>query len=162
MRILSKLALVGLPRLANIFGAEAKWILLKSLNFTMYSTASERNSRDTLRNFEQVHNFFAQAMGGIPGKAVPARIIVFNSKKDYEPYRPNAFTIAFYYGTGASEGIVLGDLSNEVFPVAIHEYVHLVVRHTGLNLPPWLDEGMAEFFSTLKPTAGKIVAGRTD
>jgi hypothetical protein len=155
MKIRSALLLVGLVCSA----ADVKWIKLKSPNFEMYTTAGERNARDTLRYFEQVREFFVQAMGSMPGKSLPVRIIAFNSKKEYEPYRINNFATAFYHSTGTSEGIVLGDIGSDVFPVAIHEYVHLVVRHAGLNFPPWIDEGLAELYSTLKPTGDKIVVG---
>jgi Flp pilus assembly protein TadD len=156
MKIQCTLVLLGVLCLS---AADVKWIKLKSPNFEMYTTAGERNARDTLRYFEQVRAFFVQAMGSIPGKALPVRIVAFTSKKEYDPYRINNFATAFYHSTGTSEGIVLGDIGSEVFPVAIHEYVHLVVRHAGLNLPPWLDEGLAELYSTLKPTADKIVVG---
>jgi hypothetical protein len=37
--------------------------------------------------------------------------------------------------------------------------VHLVVQHAGLNFPPWLNEGIAELYSTLKPLGEKVVVG---
>ncbi len=41
----------------------------------------------------------------------------------------------------------------------MHEYVHLVVRNAGMKLPPWLNEGIAEIFSTLKPVGDKVIVG---
>jgi hypothetical protein len=68
MEIRWKLALVALISL-SASAAETKWIKLKSPNFEMYTTASERNGRDTLKYFEQVRGFFVQVMmGNIPGK----------------------------------------------------------------------------------------------
>ena len=54
---------------------------------------------------------------------------------------------------------MLGGVSDDVFPIAVHEYVHLVVQHAGWTLPPWLNEGMAEVFSTMKPLGDKVVVG---
>lgn len=51
------------------------------------------------------------------------------------------------------------DISPDHYPVAIHEYMHLLVRHTGAHLPVWLNEGMAEVFSTLKPVGKKVLVG---
>jgi hypothetical protein len=158
MTIRRKFALVALISL-SISAAEVKWIRLKSPNFEMYTSAGERNARETLKYFEQVHTFFAQAMGAIPGTVLPVRIIGFNSKKEYEPYSPNSIAIAYYHGTPKTDYIVLSQVTPEVFPVAVHEYVHLVTRHAGLRLPPWLNEGLAEFYSTLKPLGDKIVLG---
>lgn len=36
------------------------------------------------------------------------------------------------------------------FTTAAHEYAHLILHASGLQLPPWLNEGLAEFFSTLR------------
>jgi tetratricopeptide (TPR) repeat protein len=44
--------------------------------------------------------------------------------------------------------------------VAIHEYVHLLVDHAGLKLPLWLNEGLAEYYSTLEPRGSKVLAGK--
>src|ERR1700683_419013 len=91
----------------TLFGADARWIRLRSANFEMYTTASERSARETLKYFEQVRSFFQQGMGSIPGKSLPVRIVAFNSRKEYEPYRLNNFATAFYHPTERSDDIVL-------------------------------------------------------
>jgi Tfp pilus assembly protein PilF len=125
----------------------------------MYTTASERNARETLKYFEEVRSFFQQGMGNIPGRTLPVRIVAFNSKKEYEPYRLNNFATAFYHGTETSDDIVLSEMGSDVFPMAVHEYVHLVTKHMGMKLPPWLSEGMAELYSTLKPMGDRVLVG---
>src|SRR5260370_7433582 len=50
-------------------------------------------------------------------------------------------------------------IAQEYYPVAIHEYTHLVVEHSGLPLPPWLNEGLAEVYSTLKPDGKRVRFG---
>ncbi len=85
--------------------------------------------------------------------------MVFGSKKEYEQYRPNEFAIAYYTQIAGRDYIVLSGVSDDVFPVAVHEYVHLVVQHSGLILPPWLNEGLSEMYSTLKPEGDKILIG---
>lgn len=47
----------------------------------------------------------------------------------------------------------------DVFPVAVHEYVHLIARNAGLQFPPWFNEGLAEVYSTLKPVGDQIMVG---
>jgi len=145
MRICLKFALAAFIIL-SLRGAEMRWIKLRSANFDMYTTASERSARETLKYFEQVRSFFQQGMGNIPGKPLPVRIVAFNSKKEYEPYRLNNFATAFYQATPTTDDIVLSETGYDVFPVAVHEYVHLVTKHMGMNLPPWLSEGMAELY----------------
>jgi len=37
--------------------------------------------------------------------------------------------------------------------------MHLLIRHMELKLPVWLNEGIAEVYSTLRPLAGKVAIG---
>ena len=150
-------SLIGL--IAAAASAEPRWIHIHSSNFEVYSSASEGSTRETLRHFEQVRSFFLQATGKSVSKPVPISIIAFGSEKEYLPYRPNEFAAAFYHGGAERDYIVLSRTSSETFPIATHEYVHLVVQHAGLNLPPWLNEGLAELYSTLKPLGDKVIVG---
>ncbi len=140
------------------FAAEPRWSRMQSPNFEMYTTAGERSARDTLRYFEQIHSFFAQTMPPLQ-KPLPVRIVAFNSAKEYEPYRPNEFAVAYYHSTADCDYIVMSHTGSETFPVAVHEYVHLVVQHANMKLPPWLNEGVAELYSTLRPMGDKILVG---
>jgi tetratricopeptide (TPR) repeat protein len=143
----------------SCYGAESRWIRLQSANFEMFSSAGPRSARDTIREFEQVRGFFLQAFGGLPPKAVPVRLVAFGSSREFEPYRPNAFADAYYHPTADRDYIVMGRSGADVFPLAVHEYVHLLVRRSGLDLPPWLNEGLAELYSTLRPYGDKILVG---
>ena len=139
--------------------ADSRWSRMQSPNFEMYTTAGERSARDTLRYFEQIHGFFAQSMPAAIEKPLPVRIVAFSSLKEYEPFRFNEFATAYYQGTADCDYIVMSHTGVETFPTAVHEYVHLVVQHSKLNLPPWLNEGLAELYSTLRPVGDKILVG---
>jgi len=43
--------------------------------------------------------------------------------------------------------------------IATHEYTHLIADHAGLRYPPWLNEGLAELFSTFTIMNGSIAIG---
>jgi tetratricopeptide (TPR) repeat protein len=139
--------------------AEPRWNRLRTDNFELYSSASPRSARDTIRMFEQVRGFFERALGGGPAKPLPVRLVAFGSPKEFEPYKINDYAIAFYGQTADRDYIVMSRSGSEIFPVAVHEYVHLLVRHAGLKLPPWLNEGIAELYSTLRPTGDKVLVG---
>jgi len=132
---------------------------MPSADFEIYSSAGEGNTREALWYFERVRSFFEQAMGASPAKLDPIRIILFGSKKEYDPYRPNESAAAYYTQAGGRDYIVLGSTSVEGFPIVTHEYFHLIAQHAGLNLPPWLNEGLAEVYSTLKPLGDKVLVG---
>jgi Tfp pilus assembly protein PilF len=140
-------------------GAESRWIRLRTAEFEVYSNASPRAARDTLREFEQVRGFFLQRSNKQPSKASPVRLVLFGSDKEFAHYRPVQFAAAYYEQMPDRDYIVMSPNIADAFPMAVHEYVHLLVEHDGLKLPPWLNEGLAEVYSTLRPVGGKILVG---
>ena len=91
--------------------------------------------------------------------SAPVRIIAFRSDKEFEPYRFNAASSAFYLEGYDRDYIVMRSISPEYYPVAVHEFTHLLVKHTGADLPIWFNEGLAELYSTLKPAGKKVLVG---
>ncbi|MFN3324246.1 MAG: hypothetical protein ACK5AZ_12170 [Bryobacteraceae bacterium] len=148
-----------LPALA--IAAEPRWIEMHSENFSVLSSAGERARRDTLKHFEQVRAFFIETMKDSLAATQPVRIVIFGSKKEYEQYRPGESVVAYYRPGFDRDYIVMSHAGVEAFPVAVHEYFHLIVQHAKMTLPPWLEEGLAELYSTLRPIGGKITVGTT-
>src|ERR1022692_2084772 len=136
-----------------------RWLKIKSPNFELFTTAGERNGREVARHFEQVRAFFLEAMGQGLKSGPPVRIVVFRSDKEFAPYAPNELASAFYLGTDDHDYIIMKGASGENFPVAVHEYTHLLLKHSGMRPPVWFNEGLAEFYSNLKPVAGKVEGG---
>ncbi len=159
MRAWVTLGFGSLACLHSIAAADTRWTRIASPNFEMYTTAGERSARDTIRYFEQVRGFFAQMMPHALEKPTQVRILAFNSEKEYAPYRLNDYATAYYHASGDHDYIVMSHAGAETFPVAIHEYVHLIARHSKLNFPPWLSEGIAELYATLKPMGDKVLVG---
>ena len=143
---------------ANVY-SESKWIRMQSPNFDAYSSAGEQDTRDALRDFERVRDFFLQTSQREIQKPVPVYVVVFGSEKEYLPYRFNEAAIAYYFDGTDRDYIVMGRTGEEAARIAVHEYVHLVARHAGLKFPPWLNEGIAELYSTLRMQGDKALVG---
>jgi tetratricopeptide (TPR) repeat protein len=112
-----------------------------------------------------VRNFFMQASPLKNAREYPVRIVAFKSEEEYKPYRINEFATAYYSRDENRDYIVMDEITPEQYPVAIHEFTHLVVERSGLRLPAWLNEGWAEVNSTLKPhgketAVGYLIPGR--
>jgi Flp pilus assembly protein TadD len=138
---------------------------MQNENFRVYSTASERATRDAVNQLERVRGFFVQFTGATPDKPVPITVVIFGSEKEYQPYRLNPFATAYYSGSSDRDFIVVGKLGEESSRTATHEYTHLEFAHAGYSLPPWLNEGLAELFSTLRAAGndtefGDVLLGR--
>jgi tetratricopeptide (TPR) repeat protein len=122
------------------------WRLTRSQHFEIYAQTSDQRAQAILMWFEQLRTFFSQQ------GSMPIRIIVFASEREYQPYRLRPTADAYYVGTGSQNYIVMGSDDPAKFGLAAHEYAHLVLRDSGLQMPPWLNEGLAEFFATLRIT----------
>lgn len=154
---------LGLTILLVAISASAageQWTRLTTPHFEMYTTGSKKRSRETILYFEEIRSFFLKAAAIRTNNAdFPVRVVAFKTPKQYEPYSPNTFASAFYVPGRSRDYIVMGDMDPEHLPVAIHEYTHLLINHTGLKLPVWLNEGLADVYSTLKPLGAKAMIG---
>ena len=54
---------------------------------------------------------------------------------------------------------MLPSFGAHTFPAIAHEYAHLIARRTGSHYPLWLDDGLAEYFSTVAPQSAKLQIG---
>jgi tetratricopeptide (TPR) repeat protein len=138
---------------------EPRWIRMQSPNFEVLSTAGERETRNTLNYFEQVREFFLKFNGHAPKEPAPVTIVIFGSEKEYAPYSMNKVAIAYFAPRGDRDYIVMGRTGELAEHVATHEYTHLIAEHAGLRYPPWLNEGLAELFSTFTILNGSIAIG---
>jgi Flp pilus assembly protein TadD len=142
---------------------EEKWIKLSTPHFEMFTPNGEKRAKEALLQFEQVRTFFRQATQKPKDSNLyetRVRIVAFRGEKDYKPYRMNEGAAAFYLKNESHDYIVMGDLEEEHFEAAAHEYTHLVVQHAGLKFPLWLNEGLADVYSTLEPHGDKTTVGK--
>ena len=144
--------------------ASDDWIRVSTPHFEVYTTAGERRGREAAIEFEKLREFFARASPLKPPPDSPVRIILFRTEEQYAQYAINGIAVAFYAAAPTRDYIVLQD-SPEKYPIAIHEYMHLLIRHSGLKIPLWLNEGWSDVYSTLRPTrdgaaVGDLLKGR--
>jgi tetratricopeptide (TPR) repeat protein len=78
----------------------------------------------------------------------PVRVVAFASLREYEPYRLSPAADAYHVRTGNQDFIVTGSPGD--LRIAAHEYWHVIEDASGLRLPPWLSEGLAEYFSFIR------------
>jgi tetratricopeptide (TPR) repeat protein len=133
---------------------ETGWSVARSAHFEVYSHSGERNGRDTLGWLERLRGFFLEV-----GLAKPAsdldrrglvRVIGLESEREYEAYRTRPSADAYALMADGRDYLVFPELGAREFGVAAHEYAHVVLHSLNVPLPPWLAEGLAEFFSTVR------------
>jgi tetratricopeptide (TPR) repeat protein len=138
----------------------AGWIQISSPNFDLLTDASEGAGRKTLVAFEQARDFFLREQPSLAGSPPRATIIGFGDYMDYRPFSARPGSLAYHFRDAQGEDyIVISELGVQSTRIAIHEFVHLLVGHSGLSIPVWLNEGMAEVYSTLEERDGKLALG---
>ncbi len=137
----------------------ADWIRVSTPNFDLYTTCSEASGRRTLEIFEQARAFFLKAQTPVGGHSARVTLVGFNGPAEYNPYKARELSLAYFMSGALGEYIVMSDLDLQRTRIAVHEYVHLLVRHSGLAIPLWLNEGLAEIYSTMEVRDGKVLLG---
>ncbi|MBC8031907.1 MAG: tetratricopeptide repeat protein [Pyrinomonadaceae bacterium] len=155
----TKLAVIAFLLLlpASSSSAKENWIKVKSKNFTVIGNGGERDIRKLATKLEEFRHvlslLFPKARIETP---VPTTVFLFKSHASFKPFKPQykgktrenvgGYFLAFADGNYIALTSELGGI--DPHQVIFHEYEHFVTRNNLPNAPPWLDEGLAEYFST--------------
>ncbi|HYZ86626.1 MAG TPA: hypothetical protein VE621_19585 [Bryobacteraceae bacterium] len=146
------------------FAKESKWIRVQSPHFELFTTANEKQGKELVQYFEQIRELFGR-LSNAPLPKLPVRIVAFRNKTEYKPFAPTEGVAAWYNRDETRDYIVMSGVGKDLYPVAVHEYTHLLIRNARLRLPIWLNEGLAEVYSTVEPVGaqlriGNVIPGR--
>jgi tetratricopeptide (TPR) repeat protein len=143
---------VGLSGLAR---ARDEWIEIKAPHFTIWSEASERRTHDWAVEFELFRRGMEQLIPADERYILPAEIILFRSDRRIRPYlRTNGGQPSKASGYASRQfGRTLIALSIEGARDDVRDLVYGTMLHWHLSgaerqLPPWLELGLAEVFTT--------------
>jgi tetratricopeptide (TPR) repeat protein len=134
----------------------AEWIRLRAPQVEILTDANEKSARRLLARISTVR----QVAGGTRADdSPPVRIFLFSSEREFRAYADGAATQGFYQSGPERDYIVL-HTGVGLTRAAAHEYVHLILNHSAARFPHWLDEGMAEFYSTLDVSGASVTIGQ--
>ena len=146
---------------ASSLFAQAQWISLTTPHFEMYTTNAQAPAAQELQFLDEIRSFFAKA-APFSNKAedLSVQIIAFRSEAEYAPYAFREAGGAYSLRTFNHDYMVLPNLASRERELVVHEFTHLVVQHAGFKLPVWLNEGLAEFYSTVVINKQKTTVGQ--
>ncbi len=164
-----KFALLGvlLFTIALPVAAKDKWLNLRSKNFNVVSNANEEETRKLILKLEQFRYVFSQLIKSSNPSPLPITVVVFKNDGSYKPFKPlyngKPANIAGYFQRSEDENLITLDISarNEERPLGIifHEYTHYLTSNTPRPLPLWLQEGIAELYSTFSVEKNQVAIG---
>lgn len=143
------------------------WIQLRSAHFTFFSSTSERATRQIAMDLEQLRSALSQLNPGLElASPVPTWIYIFKDTSSFRPYQPlyqgrprdvDGYFFPHPYGNYVA---INADPRTKATNVVYHEYLHHVLGHNYPGLPLWLNEGLAEYYSTFKVVGNEARIGQ--
>ena len=133
------------------------WVEVQSENFTVFGNAGAKQVRRTATDLERFREVLGLITKGFDFSAdVPTSVYMFKTDGDLEPYKLNASgkprSVAGYFLERPLRKYIAIDASAGSTPkyLIFHEYVHSLMQQTFSSLPLWLNEGLAEYYSTFR------------
>lgn len=142
---------------ADVSVGKDAWNRVESKNFILVGNASTGELKDVAAEMEQFRLSLTTIFPGLRVEtSVPTRIYVFNTDDDFKPFKPmykgktNDNVGAFFLPTANQNYIALSSDDRMIDPLrpVFHEYEHFIINLNLNNIPLWLNEGLAEFYST--------------
>ncbi len=157
----ARVAAVGWLVILAATPATAAWRRIDTPNFIVIGDVGEGTLRDVAVKFENFREGLSRVLSDTATTtAVPTVVIVFPSDKAFTPFKPlyqgKPLPVAgiFSPGSGANYVLMVNTPQETAQRIIFHEYAHLVIANTMANVPVWLNEGLAEFYSTFHMLSG--------
>jgi Tfp pilus assembly protein PilF len=136
------------------------WFRYRSEHFELYSDAPESLARRMLQHFERTRAFFQKTTDFLPGKPHPVRIVFYGSAEGFERDTLQRAAAGLFVPGSECDFILINSAAPDPVATANHEYVHLLELRSGMRLPPWLSEGLADLYSTLALDGNSAAVGK--
>jgi hypothetical protein len=158
--------LLGVLLVSSAHAAEqSPWLEIHSTHFTVITDAGEKKGKEVALRFEQMRAVFAiLLMKDRLNEPLPLTILAFKNDKDYYQTAPlhqgQPINVPGFFVSGEDQNfIVLNLFEEESWRAVAHDFAHLLLNY---NYPPvegWFDEGLAEYFSSIRVDNKQVEIG---
>ena len=131
------------------------WIEVETEHFTLVSNAGRRTTIQIGDRLEQLWQMMAATFVDVASRP-PTWIYVFRDEETMAPFtlgadgRPESIP-GYYIATPLANYMVIdASAEEEPFRAVAHEFVHYFVHNNLPYVPLWLNEGLAEYYSTIQ------------
>jgi len=145
------------------------WIRVRSEHYDVMSSATEEETRDIVGDLETLATVLMSTSSRFRREGTqPTTVLVFANRKESNPYfelllgrdKPAATGLYVRYAGGGTMFVDASRRRQRIEKTALHELVHDLLRQSEDVPPLWLEEGMAEYFSTAELRNGRVTAGQ--
>jgi tetratricopeptide (TPR) repeat protein len=139
--------------------ADRRYVELSTPQLTLVSAAGETETQQIALRIEMFRAAVELALGVSLPTAIHTRIYAL-SGRDWKQYaQPRRGVGGYFISHPASSDLMFNvdDADDSAFELIFHEYVHHILRTSWAGeVPPFLDEGLAEVFSTAHFDKGTV------
>ena len=150
---------------------EPPWLEVHSTHFTVITDAGEKRGREVALRFEQMRAVFATLLTKERlNQPLPLTIFAFKSDQTYYQLAPlihvpgNAVgqptDVPGFFLHGEDQDFIALNLAEpEPWRAVAHDFAHMLLNY---NYPPaqgWFDEGLAEYFSSMRADDKRVEIG---
>ncbi|MBV8517076.1 MAG: DUF1570 domain-containing protein [Acidobacteria bacterium] len=145
--------------------ADEAWLRARSPHFVVISSASETRTRNIVTDLETLAEVLTQTSTRFQRATTPTTVFVFANRAESQPYfdlllgRESSPATGVYVHHDAGGTMFIDTAQRRFTRTAIHELIHDLLRQGDAVPPLWIEEGMAEYFSTAHIEKDGVVAG---
>jgi hypothetical protein len=150
-------ALVSSVALLTAAPAAADWHRVDTPNFVVVGEEGARSLSEIAARFEAFRETLTRLLGErTTATPVPTVVIVFPSDRAFTAFKPQfrgkpvALGGLFVPGQDVNYIAIVDGGSGAALRMIFHEYAHLVFANAVRSMPLWLNEGLAEYYSTFE------------
>jgi len=145
--------------------AEPPWLEVHSVHYTVITDAGDKKGREVALRFEQMRSVFALLLTKERlNQSVPLTILAFKNDQSYYQLAPlrqgqPIDVPGFFLPSDDQNFIVLNLSEDEPWRAVAHDFATMLLTY---NYPPaqgWFDEGLAEYFSSIRLDNKEIELG---
>ncbi len=142
-----------------------RWVELQEAHFQLFSNADPAETEHFAQRLVRFRQVFSQLLPGFQQPSTKStRIYLFRRASSFKHFAnllgaPGKIDALFVATKPVNFILVLMDKHSDSAGLLYHEYLHEVVAETASDIPLWLNEGLAEFFSTFWSNGSQAEVG---
>ncbi len=132
-----------------------RWTAVRGEGYSVITDAGAPTAQKMAHRLEQMRGL----LGGST-KLLPLRVVLLASDSLFSGLRPSDTSGGFYQSSADEDWIVVRWGRPDSERAMSHELVHAFLEHSGPRRPLWLEEGLAEFYSTALQESKHWIIGK--
>ncbi len=154
-----------------LLAAPAAWVEVRSAHFRVVSDAGADEALRVAAELEKIRSVYQTVVGPDVEASDPILVFATADAEGFEALLPakwqkqggRRWAGLFLEAPSGYTLLLRLDLRGDLrFRTVYHEYFHYLTRRTIGRLPPWLNEGLADYWATIDIRDEEILVGRPD